>query len=356
MAQDVRIWDYPHQYGSGAEPVSSLAIMRRGDAGLRSWVQQAVADPAVAQAGLHLSLAAPVASGERHAFTAGINSFWEPNRGVRPRLFVWWQRSQDDQPAISVLTDSAAAIVSSEKPASPMQAVYEPGIERAGGLELAGTWAQPEGLREWSYLRFDLSAIPPDAQVADAELVLSRIWVRGGPGAGAVEFRAVKPGAVWDPVMVTWDTRPEVEDRVLFALRLPDPVPGYAGNDGLFPQPNLRALVDNIRLYHELGAKGVFMETDATGLNSGIHCDADMTYWVLMQAMCDPTRTADDLIRDFCTHYYGPASDAIIRYVTLLEDAYARSAPASLPCRQLRPPVLRGFGPDHRLPGPLRPG
>ena len=43
------------------EPVSSLAITRRGEAGLRAWVQQAVADPLVAQAGLHLSLAAPVA-------------------------------------------------------------------------------------------------------------------------------------------------------------------------------------------------------------------------------------------------------------------------------------------------------
>jgi len=323
-AEDVRLWDYPHQYGSGGEPVSDLAITRRGDAGLRSWVQQAVADPAVARAGLYLSLAAPVVPGERHAFTAGINAFWEPERGIRPRLLVRWQRPRDRKPTLSVLKDAAAAIVSSAKPSDPVHAVWEPSIQRAGGLELAGTWGQTEGLREWSYLRFELSAIPADARVLDAELVLSRVWVRGGEGPGRVEFRAVKRGQGWDPVTVTWETQPDAEDPVLFSLRLRHPVPGYAGHDGLFPQPNLRALVDNVRLYHRLGARGVFMETDAPGLNSGIHCDADMTYWVLMRAMWDPTRTADDLIRDFCAHCYGPAADAIVQYVALLERAYSQ--------------------------------
>ena len=324
LAKDVRIWDYPHQYGSGAEPVSGLATTGRGDPGLRSWVQQAVADASVARAGLHLSLAAPVAPGERHAFTAGINAFWEPDRGLRPRLLVWWQRPRDRKPTLSVLKDAAAAIVSSEKPSDPVHAVWEPSIQRAGGLELAGAWGQTENPHEWSYLRFDLNAIPADSRVLDAELVLSRVWARGSEGAANVEFRAVRPGAAWDPVTVTWETQPEVEDRVLFSLRLPRPVPGYAGHDGLFPQPNLRALVDNIRLYHKLGVRGVFMETDAPGLNSGIHCDADMTYWVLMQAMWDPTRTADELIRDFCSHYYGPASGAIVQYVARLEQAYSR--------------------------------
>ncbi|NPV46815.1 MAG: DUF4838 domain-containing protein [Armatimonadetes bacterium] len=324
LAKDVRIWDYPHQHGSGAEPVSGLATTGRGDAGLRAWVQQAVADPAVARAGLHLSLAAPVAPNERHGFTAGIDAFWEPNRGVRPRLFVWWQPSRDAQPTLSVLTDSAAAIVSSDKPTEPVHAVWEPGVARAGGLELAGTRGQTEGLREWSYLRFDLQAIPPDARVTDAELVLSRVWARGSEGPATVEFRAVRRGETWDPVTVTWETQPKTDDRVLFSLHLPRPVPGYAGYDGLFPQPNLRALVDNIRLYHKLGVRGVFMETDAPGLNSGLHCDADMTYWVLMQAMWDPSRTADDLIQDFCRHYYGPASDPIVQYVARLEQAYAR--------------------------------
>lgn len=323
LSKDVRIWDYPHHYGSGEEPVSGLAVTRRGDVGLRSWVQQAVANPAVAQAGLHLSLAAPVAPGERHGFTANIAAFWEPNRGIRPRLLVWWRRPRGREPTLSVLTDSAAAIVSSERPSEPVHAVWEPGVQGAGGLELAGVWGQTDGLREWSYLRFDLSAVPPDARVVDAELVLSRVWVRGGRGPGAVEFRAVKPGTVWDPVNLTWETQPDVEEGTLFAVHLPRPVPGYAGYDALFPQPNLRALVDNIRLYWKLGVRGVFMETDAPGLHSGIHCDADMTYWVLMQAMWDPARTADDLIRDFCTHYYGPASDGIVRYVGLVEQAYA---------------------------------
>ncbi len=324
LANDVRIWDYPHQYGSGAEPVSSLAVTRRGDPGLRAWVQKALADPAVSRAGLHLSLEGPVAQGERHVFTAGISAFWEPNRGVRPRLLVRWQGPRDRQPTLTSLMDSAAAIVSSEQPDTAIQAVWEPGVQRAGGLELAGTWGQTEGLREWSYLRFDLSAIPTDARVLDAELVLSRVWVRGSDGQAQVAFRAVKPGTDWDPVRLTWNTQPRVEDRPLFSLRLPRPVPGYAGHDGLFPQPNLRVLVHNIRAYHELGARGVFMETDAPGLNSGIHCDADMTYWVLMQALWDPTRSADDLIGDFCRHYYGPAAEFITRYVARLEDAYAR--------------------------------
>lgn len=107
--------------------------------------------------------------------------------------------------------------------------------------------------------------------------------------------------------------------------RRPAPrVPGYAGYDGLFPQPNLRALVDNIRLYHRLGVRGVFMETDAPGLSSGIHCEADMTYWVLMQTMWNPSGTADDLIRDFCRHYYGSAGEFILQYTSRLEQAYSR--------------------------------
>lgn len=324
LAKDVRIWDYPHQYGSGTEPVSSLAISRPGDVGLRRWVEQAVTDPAVAQAGWHLSLSAPVAPGERHAFTAGIAAFWEPNRGIRPHLLVRWQRPGDREPTVTVLTDTAAAIVSSDKPGEPVHAVWEPGIHRAGGLELAGAWGRNEGLREWSYLRFDLSGIPPDARVVDAELVLSRIWCRGGPGPACVEFRAVQPGATWDPLTVTWETQPPVEEHVRFTVDLPLPAPGYAGHDGLFTQPNLRALVEDIRLYRRLGARGVFMETDAPGLNSGIHSDADLTYWVLMQAMWDPSRSADDLIEDFCAHYYGAASEAMVQYVTSLEAAYQR--------------------------------
>ncbi|NSW58236.1 MAG: DUF4838 domain-containing protein [Armatimonadetes bacterium] len=324
LAKDVRIWDYPHQYGSGAEPVSSLAITRRGDPGLRAWVQQAIADRDVSQAGLHLSLEGPVAPGERHVFTAGISAFWEPNRGVRPRLLVRWQRPRDRQPTLTTLMDSAAAIVCSEQPDTAIQAVWEAPIQRAGGLELAGTPGRSEGRRCWSYLRFDLSPIPPDARVLDAEMVLSRVFVRGASGRAHVAFRAVKAGTDWDPVRMTWNTQPQVADRPLFSLRLPGPVPGYAGHDGIFPQPNLRALVNNIRLYHELGARGVFMETDAPGLNSGIHCDADLTYWVLMQALWNPTRTADDLIDDFCRHYYGPAGEFITRYVLRLEEAYAR--------------------------------
>lgn len=326
LAKDVRIWDYPHQYGSGTEPVSGLAITRPGDAGLRSWVQQAVADPSVARAGLHLSLEGPVAPDERQAFFSSVPAFWEPNRGIRPTLLVRWLGPGDAEPTLAVLRDASTAMVSSERPDEAIGSAHEPARQSCGGLQLAGTLGQAEGRRDWSYLRFDFAQIPSEARVLETELALDRMFVRGDTREDrrAIAFRAVKPGATWEPLQTTWNTQPEVEDRVLFALPLPRPVPGYAGHDGLFPQPNLRALVDNIRLYHKLGVRGVFMESDAPGLGSGIHCDADMTYWVLMQAMWDPTRTADDLIRDFCTHYYGPAGDALIRYVALLEQAYSR--------------------------------
>jgi hypothetical protein len=323
-ARDVRIWDYPHQYGSGAEPVSGLAITAPGDPGLLAWVRQAAADESVARSGLHLSLAEPTAAGERHVFTADITAFWEPNRGVRPTLLVRWQRPRDREPRLTALREAAAAIASSEQPDRPLDAIWEPGIHAAGGLLLAGTMDQSEGERACSYLRFDLSAIPRTARILEAELVLSRLFVRGTSGDATVVFRAVTPGQTWDPLELTWNTRPAVAPGPLFRLHLPAPVPGYAGHDGLFPQPNLRSLVRSVSLYRKAGAKGVFMETDAPGLTSGLHCEADLTYWVLMQALWDPSRSADDLIRDFCTHYYGPAGTFIERSVLLLEEAYAQ--------------------------------
>ncbi len=322
IAKDVRVYDYPHQWGSGAEPVSSLIVSRPSEPGLREWVQRAVSDPMTARAGLHLSLSNTVSATERHVFAAHITAFEEIERSVRPRLFVWWKRPNDQRTRLTVLQDAAAAIVNSELPDTVIGGTWEPGVERAGGIALRGHWAQTEGPREYSYLRFNFGMLPKNARIVDAELVLSRLWVRGGSGAGRVEIRGVQRAANWDPIKVTWASKPPVDPEVLFTLDLPLTVPGYAGHDALFPQPNLKALVDNIRLYGKLGVKGVYLQTDSPGLYTGMHCEADMTYWVLMQSLWNPRRSADELIRDFCLHYYGPAAEPIARYVALLENAY----------------------------------
>lgn len=189
-------------------------------------------------------------------------------------------------------------------------------------MQLSGALGQIDGHRSCSCLRFDLRSIPKTSRILDAELVLARIGVRGNGGEAQVAFRAVKPSQGWHPQQLTWNNQPKINDKVLFTMHLSPPAEGYAGYNSLFPQPDLRTLVHNIRIYKKLGVKGVFMETDAPGLHGRLHCDTDLVFWVLTRALWNPDRSADGLNHDFCTHYYGPSAVYIEKYTKLLEDAY----------------------------------
>lgn len=318
LASDVRVWDYPHQCGSGPGAFG-LSITESSDKGLNAWVELALKDRAVALSGLHLSLAGPVTQTEHHYFAGRIAGTWERELAIRPTLIIQWREEDCSDIKISALTDCAAAIADSKQTIS-----YVPGLEgwNAGGIQLAGTWEQTSGHRICSFLRFDFQSIPQTARLLDAELVLSRIGVVGNDGAADIAFRAVQPGQIWKAERTAWDNQPKTEDKLLFTMRLAPRAKGYDGYDALFPQPNLRTLVHNIRFYRNLGVKGVFMETHFAGLSGGLHCDADLVYWVLAQALWNPERDADDLIDDFCHHYYGPGGEYIAGYTKLLESAY----------------------------------
>jgi hypothetical protein len=318
LASDVRIWDYPQQYGTSAGPVFGLSVTEANDKGLKEWVEHAVKDKSIASAGFQLSLIKPVSQSEWHHFAGRIAGQWERELAIRPTLVIKWRNDSSSKSNTTAIVDSTAAIADSEQ---TMRYADWPD-KTEGGMQLSGAWGQIDGHRSWSYLRFDLRSVPGSAHIIDAELVLARIGLRGNGGEARVAFRAVKPDQNWDPQQLTWNNQPKINDKVLFTMRLSPPAEGYAGYDSLFPQPNLRTLVHNIRIYKKLGAKGVFMETDAPGLHGGLHCDTDLVFWVLTHALWNPDRSADELIHDFCSHYYGPSGTYIEKYTKLLEDAY----------------------------------
>ena len=103
---------------------------------------------------------------------------------------------------------------------------------------------------------------------------------------------------------------------------------GFQRYDCLFPQPNIFVLLENMRIYRNMGAKGIFMETDSGLLNQ--QCMADLVLWTLARGMWDTSRTPDELVMDFCTSYYREAGTEVFNYLKLLDKAYAQD-PVKIP-------------------------
>lgn len=83
------------------------------------------------------------------------------------------------------------------------------------------------------------------------------------------------------------------------------------------PHPNLRVLAPNIRYFVDNNCIGLFEQGDA-----GCSCGdlVELRAWLLAHLMWDPSRDADALIREFLAGYYGPAADALWRYINLMHD------------------------------------
>jgi hypothetical protein len=86
----------------------------------------------------------------------------------------------------------------------------------------------------------------------------------------------------------------------------------------LRPTPNVRAMAENIRWYHRIGARGIMIQGNYTSTGSDLVL---LKNYVWRKLLWDPTLEVEPLVREFCAGYYGPAGDDVLAYVTALEDS-----------------------------------
>jgi hypothetical protein len=89
------------------------------------------------------------------------------------------------------------------------------------------------------------------------------------------------------------------------------------------PTPNLRAIGRSIKWLATLkSVTGYFAEGvwDTPGGEFSA-----LRAWLIARLLWDPDQNIDELIRDFCDKYYGPAGKAVAKYIDLAEAAIAKS-------------------------------
>jgi hypothetical protein len=88
----------------------------------------------------------------------------------------------------------------------------------------------------------------------------------------------------------------------------------------LAPMPNIRAVADNLRFFHERKAESAFVQQSA-GQDLGREM---MRWWIFAKLMWNPALDVEDLIRDFIWGNYGPAAPAVFEYERLLWEHNAK--------------------------------
>lgn len=90
------------------------------------------------------------------------------------------------------------------------------------------------------------------------------------------------------------------------------------------PHPNLPALAENIRFYAENGVVGYFGEGILNSGTGGTEL-AELRAWVIAKLLWNPKADLNKLIKEFCDGYYGPASDEVVAYINVMNQAVQRS-------------------------------
>jgi hypothetical protein len=86
----------------------------------------------------------------------------------------------------------------------------------------------------------------------------------------------------------------------------------------LLPFPNLRTLAPNIRFFANHGVRGVFEQ----GSGDAVHSDmASLKAYVMAKLLWNPDYDNKRAIAEFLDGYFGPAGEAIGRYLAAMEDA-----------------------------------
>ncbi len=83
------------------------------------------------------------------------------------------------------------------------------------------------------------------------------------------------------------------------------------------PYPNFRSLGPNLRLFADLGVKGVFAQSHGGSTSGDL---SDLRNYVLARLLWNPYLDAQPLIEEFCRLHYGQAGEEILAYVTRLHD------------------------------------
>ncbi len=83
------------------------------------------------------------------------------------------------------------------------------------------------------------------------------------------------------------------------------------------PFPNFRSLGPNLRLFADLGVKGVFAQSHGGSTSGDL---SDLRNYVLGRLLWNPYLDAQPLIEEFCRLHYGKAGEEILAYVTRLQD------------------------------------
>ena len=86
----------------------------------------------------------------------------------------------------------------------------------------------------------------------------------------------------------------------------------------IFPFPCAYSMADNIRLYHKLGVRGLEIQGNYVTPGSDL---VVLKNYVWRRLMWNPDLAPQELVREFCKGYYGPASDAMVEYVSALENS-----------------------------------
>lgn len=92
----------------------------------------------------------------------------------------------------------------------------------------------------------------------------------------------------------------------------------YGSSNFMFPFPLIRSLGENIRYYNDIGCAGVFLQGNYVSTGGDLQV---LKNYVWMKLLWNPGLKVDVLITEFCDGYYGPAANAMKKYVFLLEDA-----------------------------------
>ncbi len=91
--------------------------------------------------------------------------------------------------------------------------------------------------------------------------------------------------------------------------------------DYLYPNPTLSVYGPNIKTFAQNKTIGVFMQGD--GFNYGT-CFVRLRSWVIAHLLWNPDLDEKKLVKEYMDGYYGQASPYLIRYLRLVENAYAK--------------------------------
>jgi len=83
------------------------------------------------------------------------------------------------------------------------------------------------------------------------------------------------------------------------------------------PFPNLRSTGANLRLFADLGVRGVFAQSHGGSVSGDM---SDLRNYVLARLLWNPYLDGWSLVEEFCRLHYGPAGEEILAYLVRLHD------------------------------------